>query len=759
MTVEITNDISTRLLAQENLLINRAPVQTASFDVKNRILTLPMWQNMTPEIEEMLKAHEVGHAIYTDEVLFAKSATKHNTPFGYLNCLEDARIEKLMKRKYPGLRKTFNSGYRQLNERDFFGVNSRDTSSLELIDRINLWFKVGYASGVRFSVAEKYLVERAERMESITDVVSVANAVYEYAKKEKERKRQERENDAEYKKLQAEKIEEDLSDLEELEMDAEFDDNDWSSDYSHTDEEPEEKQEVEKQEELKVRGHSEETTEDKPEVSPEEDPFAGMMDSETQRNFMEKLAETADTSTEYVYLSMPDLSKCDVRIPYKTVLAETTVVLESASRTYVEYYSNYEKKYEQFRTDTSRVVNYLIKEFEMKKAASDYKRTSVAKTGVLDVRKLASYKIREDLFKQIQITKDGQKHGMLFTIDWSGSMTDYLEETVKQLISLTTFCYRLKIPFEVYAFSDNTEFTQEHRTKNYLAQQQDNTLAFGHTFQMIEFLSHKMTNSEFNRACKNLFMMGAAYQFRSYRPKYDDATGNIIEDAGLRDKYQLNGTPLNEGLAWLYNYMGDFKANNQVEKLTMIKLTDGDAGGANRYYHNRLEDGTLDTGYISNRDYRYANGMPKKVKIVTLIQDTVTKKVYNYDPYECTNLICKMMQDRFDANVVGYHIVGKGRRELTATVSRYGIARNSVEEMDMAMKIRKGFNEEMFYPVMMNGHTEMFLLPNTMKVDEGDLDEAMGSLTSNQIAKKFGKYLGAKKTSRVLLNRFVAAVA
>ena len=760
MTVEITNDISTRLLAQENLLINRAPVQTASFDVKNRILTLPMWQNMTPEIEEMLKAHEVGHAIYTDEELFAKSTTKYNTPFGYLNCLEDARIEKLMKRKYPGLRKTFNSGYRQLNERDFFGVNSRDASSLELIDRINLWFKVGYSSGVRFSVAEKYLVERAERMESVADVISVANAVFEYAKKEKERKRQERENDTEYKKLQKEKAEDELSDLEELEeleLDTEFDDNDWSSDYSPTDEEPEE--EDEKKEEVKMRGHSEETPEEKPELTPEEDPFAGMMDSETQRNFMEKLAETADTSTEYNYLKIPDLSKCDVRIPYKTVLAETTVVLESASRTYVEYYSNFEKKYEQFRTDTSRVVNYLIKEFEMKKAASDYKRTSVAKTGVLDVRKLASYKIREDLFKQIQITKDGQKHGMLFTIDWSGSMTDYLEETVKQLISLTTFCYRLKIPFEVYAFSDNTEFTQEHRTKNYLVQQQANTLAFGHTFQMIEFLSHKMTNSEFNRACKNLFMMSAAYQFRSYRPKYDEKTGDIVEDAGLRDKYQLNGTPLNEGLAWLYSYMGDFKANNQVEKLTMIKLTDGDAGGANRYYHNLLEDGTLDQGYISNRDYRYENGQSKKVKIVTLVQDPVTKKVYNYEPYECTNLICKMMQDRYDANVVGYHIVGKGRRELTATVSRYGIARNSIEEMDMAMKIRKGFNEEMFYPVKMNGHTEMFLLPNTMKVDEGELEESMGALTSNQIAKKFGKYLGAKKTSRVLLNRFVAAVA
>jgi ribosomal protein L11 len=761
MTVEITNDISTRLLAQENLLINRAPVQTASFDVKNRILTLPMWQNMTPEIEEMLKAHEVGHAIYTDEQLFAKSAVKHNIPFGFLNCLEDARIEKLMKRKYPGLRKTFNSGYTQLNERDFFGVATRDVAGLELIDRINLWFKVGFKSGVRFSVAEKYLVERAERMESIPDVIAVANAVYEFAKKEKERKRQERENDAEYKKLQAEKVQEDLDDLEELEMemDDKFDDNDWSSDYTPTDEEPEE--EVEETKEMKTRSHSQ-TTEEKevPDEIPEEDPFAGLMDSETQRNFAEKLAETADTSTEYVYVKMPDMSKVDVRVPYKTVLAESATLMEYAQREYSTYFAQNEKNYEQFRTDTSRIVNYLIKEFEMKKAASDYKRTSVAKTGVLDVRKLASYKIREDLFKQIQITKDGQKHGMLFTIDWSGSMSDYLEETVKQLISLTTFCYRLKIPFEVYAFSDNVEFTQELRTKNYLAGQQDGALSFGHTFQMIEFLSHKMTNSEFNRACKHLFMMSAAYQFRSYRPEYNPQTGDIINDAGIRDKYQLNGTPLNEGLAWLYSYMGQFKINNQVEKLTMIKLTDGDAGSVNRYYA-RNEDGELCDQYMSNTEYRYdtKTNERKRIKTVVLLQDDITKKVYTYEPYQCTNLICKLMQDRHGANVVGYHIVGKGRRELTTTVARYGIARNSYEEMDIAMKVRKGFNDEMFFPIAMTGHTEMFLLPNTMKVDEGELEEAMGALTSNQIAKKFGKYLGAKKTSRVLLNRFVAAVA
>lgn len=754
MTVEITNDISTRLLAQENLLINRAPVRTASFDVKNRILTLPMWQNMTPEIEEMLKAHEVGHALYTDEVLFAESAVKNNIPFGYLNCLEDARIEKLMKRKYPGLRKTFNAGYRELNDRDFFGVNTRDVSSLELIDRINLWFKVGFSSGVKFSVAEKYLVERAERMESIADVIAVANSVYEFARKEKQRKLKERENDTEYKKLQEEKKEEELEELEEILSDK-FDDHDWSSDYEPTDEE-EEGQEEEQEEHKTMRGHSTSTEEEKKE-SPEEDPYADVSDSETQRNFAEKLAETADTTTRYTYIKMPVMSRLNVRIPYKTVLAETTLMLDAAKRVYPEYYPTIEKGYDQFRTDTTRIVNYLVKEFEMKKAASDYKRTSVAKTGVLDTRKLASYKIREDLFKQIKITKDGQKHGMLFTIDWSGSMTDYLEETVKQLISLTSFCYRLKIPFEVYAFSDNVEFTQEHRTANYMAQQQENTLAFGHTFQMIEFLSSKMTTSEFTRACKNLYMMSSTYHFRRFNIERD-SLGNPIGEVPFTDKYQLNGTPLNEGLAWLFDYMGEFKTANQVEKLTMIKLTDGDAGAVNRFYA-RNKDGLVEQNYMSGRQYEYDNGNPVRVNYVYLIQDPVTKKVYNYEPYSCTNIICKMMQDRHGANVVGYHIVGKGRRELSSTVSRYGIARNTYEEMDMSMKIRKGFNNDYFYPINMVGHTEMFLLPNNLKVDEGSLDEAMGELTSNQIAKKFGKYLGAKKTSRVLLNRFVAAVA
>jgi hypothetical protein len=438
-------------------------------------------------------------------------------------------------------------------------------------------------------------------------------------------------------------------------------------------------------------------------------------------------------------------------IPYKTVVSETTALLGAkGTTTYGEpdiYLTQVTRDYEVFRGETNRVVNYLIKEFEMKKAASDYKRQSVAKTGVLDVRKLASYKIREDLFKQITVTKDGQKHGMVFTIDWSGSMNDYLTETVKQLISLVTFCYRLRIPFEVFAFSDSCVLSQEEVLEQFAGVRQANTLALDNRYHMIQFFSNKMTLSEFNIMCKNLYIMSASYDYRTDR----------TVDSLIGDKYQLNGTPLNEAMIWLYNYVGEFKAVNQVEKLTLIKLTDGDAGGMSRYYGDDLTH----PSYMSNTDYRTdpVTGRSMRVKRVILISDKYTKKSYNYEPYGCTNLVCKMIQERHNAAVVGYHVVGRGRRELMYTVSRYGVARNTIEENDMAIKIRKGFNDEMFYPVTMTGHTEMFLMPNTLKVDNTELEEDMSKLTSNQIAKKFGKYLGAKKTSRVLLNRFVAAVA
>jgi len=155
------SDISARLLATENLSVVRANAKTASFDIVSRVLTIPLWKNMTPEIEDMLIAHEVGHALYTGMEYMApiKEFPKLKS---YMNVLEDVRIEKLIKRTYPGLRKRMSDGYKQLIDRDFFGINQiQNMDELLLVDKINLYFKVGLTSGVKFTPEEKVFVDRA----------------------------------------------------------------------------------------------------------------------------------------------------------------------------------------------------------------------------------------------------------------------------------------------------------------------------------------------------------------------------------------------------------------------------------------------------------------------------------------------------------------------------------------------------------------------------------------------------------------------
>jgi predicted metal-dependent peptidase len=66
-------DLLAKLLSTENITVLRQPVATASFNVETRVLTLPVWKNLSENIENMLIAHEVGHALYTP---FRKSETE-----------------------------------------------------------------------------------------------------------------------------------------------------------------------------------------------------------------------------------------------------------------------------------------------------------------------------------------------------------------------------------------------------------------------------------------------------------------------------------------------------------------------------------------------------------------------------------------------------------------------------------------------------------------------------------------------------------
>ena len=122
-----------KLLATENLTVEHRRVSTACFDVEKRLLILPIWKTASNTIYDLLVGHEVGHALYTPNKDFG------DAPKDFVNVLEDARIERMMKDTYPGLRKSFFDGYTELWNDDFFGVKHEDLETLPLIDRINLY--------------------------------------------------------------------------------------------------------------------------------------------------------------------------------------------------------------------------------------------------------------------------------------------------------------------------------------------------------------------------------------------------------------------------------------------------------------------------------------------------------------------------------------------------------------------------------------------------------------------------------------------
>jgi hypothetical protein len=630
-----------------------------------------------------------------------------------MNILEDVRIEKLIKRKYPGLRKRMNEGYKQLNDKDFFGVSKvASLDALNLIDRINLYFKAGFQCGVKFDQDEKNFVNRAERTETIDEVIQLAHDIYAYAKEQAEKKKQQR----------AEAGEDDGDDDAEYidDLDLDLDGDDW-----HPEEDDASDEEAEKS--AKGKGAGQEQT--------EED-----LESVTDRAFEQRLEELADQSTEYRYHKI-EPTGFDPIIGFKQVLKDLDFDFEKVS--VGSYYHNrvYGSKTEQqftekqlsavnkFKVDSVSSVNYLIKEFEMKKSAQLYKRAQVSKIGSLDMRKVYAYQLQDDLFKRVTTLPQGKNHGMIMMLDWSGSMADVIEDTIKQVINLAMFCNKAQIPYRVFAFTsqyvdrDSDAYHKRYQKSRelrdrYIKDQTDSVLDSG-SFNLLELFSNRMTTTEFNTMIKKLL------------------DPRVFWHSG----YDLGGTPLNEALLWTYNNIGEYMKNNRIEKMNFITLSDGCGGSMQA------------SGGIN----RYSYGA---VKIKNLVRDPVTKKTYpfNYDSGQQTETLLKMIKDRYDIRTIGFYICSNRRSSLSSAIrdNLYGFAGNEANVID---EMRKEFKRQGFYSMQGTGRDDLFIVPaESTKIDESEL-KVESDMSARKLATSLGKFLNTKKTSRILLSRFIGYVA
>ena len=126
-----------KLLAEEDIHVVHRNQPTAMFDVLNRELSLPIWKDMSKNVQDLFTLHEVGHALWTPLEMMDK-VKEEKISHSVVNVLEDVRIEKAIQLKYRGAVKIFNSAYNELITSNFFETVGKDISNYNLIDRINL---------------------------------------------------------------------------------------------------------------------------------------------------------------------------------------------------------------------------------------------------------------------------------------------------------------------------------------------------------------------------------------------------------------------------------------------------------------------------------------------------------------------------------------------------------------------------------------------------------------------------------------------
>ena len=710
-------DLVAKLLATENLTVVRANVSTASFNVSTRVLTLPIWKDMSPEIETLFVMHEVGHALFTtgDDWIEALKKVEDRKDqrylHGYFNVVEDARIEKLVKRRFPGSRKTFYSGYRQLLDRDFFRLKGKDVNGMQLVDRINIYFKGGLTTGVKFDEEEKEFVTRIDNCETIDEMITLAQDLYAFSKKRaQERKAETADDDVS------------MSDFDDEDMEDVYEDFDPDGEEGWSGAKPEgDEYNSEEDDKFDKKNGSGKNCQNDQDVEDE-------LESKTDKALNESLEELADTSIKYVYWELNTKLFDDPVVHYKTVLSDTIDVdnrLRSTDRAHKE-------KFDKFVADSERMVSYLAKEFEMRKSAEAYRRTTISKSGSLNMNKIHAYKLTDDIFKRISSVADGKNHGMVFLLDWSGSMANVIEPTLEQVINLVMFCRRINIPFEVYAFT--SEYCQRVRSRekseqarqfqNALFSTQDKNILCGdYNFNLLNLFSSKMTTLEFQTMSRRVI------------------SGFVRNIPG----YDMAGTPLNEALMHMLDLLPAYKRQNNIEKLTFVTLSDG--AGDSLLANKRISTVELD-----------ASNSGKRLKVKNFISDAKTGKNYEFTDDSCieTEILLKIIKERYDAIVLGFFITKTRHVDLSGV---YRAHFGEYATQDQIEQMRKSFREHGFCSLKGTGRDDLFLIPDTRtKIIDEELD-VNGEASAAQIARKFGKMFTTKKTSRVLLDKFISYVA
>ena len=697
-----------KLLATEDLVVEHKRVETACFNVHTRVLTLPMWEQASGRVYDMLVSHEVGHALYTPDSDWFKD---RKIPPQFVNVVEDVRIEKLMKRRYAGISKTFYRGYQELSEEDFFQIADENLNTMNLADKANLHFKIGNFVDIDFTSEESVLIAKIANTETFDDVLDVAEELYNFCKKQQEMK-------TKTDDLQVQGGQEGGEDQPEVNND-----QDPGIEQPTNDAPQEESDEFGSEEPEEGESYGGTDNDDEPEVS-------------TMDSLEDALKELArNDGIENVYVEIPNIDLKRIIVSNSEVhsrFGEWDEWLEEHQIAEEDIFGSVDKEFLKFKKSAQKEVNYLVKEFECKKAADSYARATTARTGVLDCSKLHTYKYNEDLFKKVTTLADGKNHGLVFVLDWSGSMCDVMLDTMKQLFNLMWFCKKVSIPFEVYAFTNeyplvtyNEDGSQQVRDLPY--KKREGLFYVAEWFSMMNIFTSKIKIKELEKQMKNFFRLAASYRRYGY---LDVPTG-----------LSLSGTPLNEAMLALHQILPKFKQENKLQKVQCVVMSDGEASYLK--YHREIQRRWESEPFIGT-----ASIGPN-----AFLRDRKTGNTYslNCEWYELTDILLHNLRDKFtDVNFIGIRVLES--RDANSFIRRYYGWSDEFE------KIQKVWKKERAFAIRKSGyHTYFGLSGNTLSSNsEFDVDEGA---TKSKIKSAFAKSLKSKKMNKKVLSEFIELIA
>jgi len=377
-----------------------------------------------------------------------------------------------------------------------------------------------------------------------------------------------------------------------------------------------------------------------------------------------------------------------------------------------------------------------LKEFEMRKKASEYARAQTSRTGELNMNVLHKYRFSNDLFKKIAVVPKGKNHGFIMFVDMSGSMMDVLRNTIEQMLVLVSFCRLAKVPFEVYGFSndayDNKKLLEMKLQRQFVSNPAID-MSIGHShFHLKHLIGTSLSPVQYRKAFNMLCVVANEYG-RGWNHDEDKDHGHF-ESNWEAGGFGLNGTPFEEALLASREIITKFQNNHQLNVCNVVYLTDGDGG-------NDMNYPPMDITY------------GQRLKSATYFVDKKTKKKVKLRGSDTQTALTQLVAEVTGCKHIGF-FVGP-RRQIKRDMKHFLDGKTPQEQSNS----KKCFREHNYIIVDRRGYDKYFYvaLPSTNIVD--DKLVITSDMNKGKMAREFSKNLSSKKTNRLLLTKLAEELA